>query len=266
MQDLHMIGKKISVIMPALNEERSLPHAIANVLDAFERFSLDGELIIVNDGSVDRTGEIAESFSGRCGFVHVLHHATPQGIGSAFRDGLRRACGELVVYIPGDGEIDVAEILRYEPHMKDVDLVVPYVQNPEIRRWSRRFLSSFYTQVMNRTFLVSLRYLNGTVLYRRSILDGITIRNSGFFYQAELLIKTIRRNYVYVEVPYLQQRRIDGKSKSVTIKSLLPVIKGYFNLIAELYFSKGEQFVVAPLSIASRQQQSVASSAPGEHS
>jgi glycosyltransferase involved in cell wall biosynthesis len=261
-----MIGKKISVIMPALNEEQSLPHAIANVLDAFDRFSLDGELIIVNDGSIDRTGEIAESFSDRSGSVYVLHHATSQGIGAAFRDGLQRACGELVVYIPGDGEIDVAEILRYEPLMKDLDLVVPYVQNPEIRRWSRRLLSSCYTQVMNRTFRVSLRYLNGTVLYRRSILDEITIKNSGFFYQAELLIKTIRRNYVYVEVPYLQQRRIDGKSKSVTIKSLLPVLRGYFDLICELYFSKRDHFVLAPLSIASRKQQSVASSAPGERS
>ncbi|MBT0666527.1 glycosyltransferase family 2 protein [Geobacter pelophilus] len=260
-----MIGNKISVIMPALNEERSLPHAVANVLDTFQRFSLDGELIIVNDGSSDQTGEVAEDFAGRYGFVRVHHQATPQGIGAAFRAGLRLACGELVVYIPGDGEIDAAEILRYVPLMKEVDLVVPYVHNPEIRRWSRRVLSACYTQVMNRTFSVSLRYLNGTVLYRKAILEGITIRNSGFFYQAELLIKTLRRNYIYAEVPYAQQRRIDGKSKSVTIKSLLPVVKGYFVLICELYFLRSERFVIAPLSITARQQQSVLSSATGKH-
>jgi glycosyltransferase involved in cell wall biosynthesis len=249
--------------MPALNEEQSLPHAMANVLESFERFSLDGELIIVNDGSSDRTGELAAGLADRFGFVHVLHHSTPQGIGSAFRDGLQTACGELVVYIPGDGEIDAAEIFRYIPLLDDVDLVVPFVQNPEIRRWSRRFLSSCYTRIMGGTFSVALRYLNGTVMYRRVILEGITIRNSGFFYQAELLIKTIRRNYLYAEVPYVQQRRIDGKSKSVTFKSLLPVLKGYFNLIGELYFHRSEHFVVAPLSITARNQQKGAPSTTG---
>src|SRR6185369_18011006 len=136
-----MSNKHISVIMPALNEEQSLPHAVANVLHGFERFSLDGELIIVNDGSRDRTGEVAAELAERFGCISVLHHSIPQGIGAAFRDGLRLASGELVVYIPGDGEIDAAEILRYTPLMADVDLVVPYVQNPEIRTWSRRFLS-----------------------------------------------------------------------------------------------------------------------------
>jgi hypothetical protein len=113
------------------------------------------------------------------------------------------------------------------------------------------------------TFAVALKYLNGTVMYRRAILEGITIRNSGFFYQAELLIKTIRRNYLYVEVPYLQQRRIDGRSKSVTFKSLLPVIKGYFNLIDELYLHGNEHFVVAPSSVTARKRQKNVSSTTG---
>lgn len=253
-----MSDRTISVVMPALNEERSLPHAVANVLEGFDRFDLDGELIIVNDGSCDRTGELAEQFAADFGCISVLHHSTPQGIGAAFRDALQRACGEFIVYIPGDGEIDASEILRYIPLMNDADLVVPYVQNPEIRRWSRRFLSSCYTQVMNLTFAVSLRYLNGTVLYRRAILDGIEIRNPGFFYQAELLIKTIRKNFRFVEVPYLQQRRIDGRSKSITLKSLLPVLKGYFTLINELYFLRNDHD-----SITARKQQDGISPSPG---
>jgi hypothetical protein len=98
---------------------------------------------------------------------------------------------------------------------------------------------------MNLTFAVSLQYLNGTVLYRRAILDGITIRNSGFFYQAELLIKTIRKNFRFVEVPYLQQRRIDGRPKSITLKSLLPVLRGYFSLINELCFLQKDHDIIA---------------------
>lgn len=256
-------GKKVSVIMPALNEERSLPHAVANVICGFEKFSLDGELIIVNDGSSDRTGDVAEELAVRFPSVRVLHHPAPEGIGAAFRDALKLACGEFVVYIPGDGEIDAAEILCYTPLMADVDMVVPFVQNPAIRRWSRRALSACYTLAMNATFGISLRYLNGTVLYRRAILEGITIRNPGFFYQAELLIKAVRRKYRYTEVPYTQQRRIDGRSKSVTLKSLLPVLKGYFCLIGELYLQGREQSAPQPLSVSARKRQENISSSTG---
>jgi glycosyltransferase involved in cell wall biosynthesis len=235
-------------------------------VESFERLSLNGELIIVNDGSRDRTGEIAAELAESLCFVKVLHHSASQGIGAAFRDALQVACGEMVVYIPGDGEIDAAEILRYIPLMADVDLVVPYVQNPEIRRWSRRFLSACYTRIMGRTFSVPLRYLNGTVMYRRAILDGITIRNPGFFYQAELLIKTIRRNYLYVEVPYVQQRRMDGKSKSVTFKAFKAVLNGYFVLIAELFFLRCGYAILASLSITTRKQQKGMPLATDKHS
>lgn len=234
----NMNDKKISVIMPALNEELSLPGAVANVVEGFERFSIEGELIIVNDGSSDHTGKIAAGFADRFEFVRVLHHATPLGIGAAFRNGLSLATGEMVVYIPGDGEIDASEMFRYIPLMTDVDLVVPYVKNPEIRSWSRRFLSSCFHRIMIGTFSVSLKYLNGTVMYRRSVLEGIAIKNSGFFYQAELLIKTIRKGYRYVEVPYIQRQRINGRSKSVTLKALSAVLKGYFTLIGELYLCR----------------------------
>lgn len=240
--------------MPALNEEHSLPHAVANVVEGFERFSHHGELIIVNDGSYDRTGAIAEEFAGRYSFVHVLHHAAPLGIGAAFKDGLQVASGELVVYIPGDGEIDAAEIFRYIPLMTDVDLVVPYVLNPEIRTWRRRFLSACYHQIMTKTFSLSLKYLNGTVMYRRAVLAGITIKNAGFFYQAELLIKTIRRGYLYAEVAYAQKERIDGKSKSVTLKALSAVLKGYFTLIGELYLHRDKHPGVTPFSITAQKQ------------
>ena len=244
-----MGGRKISVIMPALNEERSLPHAAANVLDCFRLLSLDGELLVVNDGSSDGTAAIAEGLAASFSSVCVIHHQTPQGIGAAFRDALQVASGELVVYIPGDGEIDAAEILRYVPLLAEADLVVPFVQNPQVRSWSRRLLSSCYHRIMTRTFGVSLRYLNGTVIYRRAIFEGVTINNPGFFYQAELLIKVLRRKYLHVEVPYVQQKRIGGKSKSITPRALTAVFKGYLALIAELHVIKRDKPVIAPLSI-----------------
>ena len=247
-----MQSKDITVIMPALNEERCLEPSAANVLAAFARFGLAGELLIVNDGSGDRTGAVAEELAGRHGEIRVLHHATPRGIGAAFRSGLGHARGELIVYIPGDGEIDAAEILQYAHLMDKVEMVVPFVRNPEIRRRSRRLLSSCYTVIMGRTFGVSLKYLNGTVLYRTAILEGITLRNEGFLYQAELLIKAVRKGHRYAEVPYRQQPRLDGRSKSVTLRSLKTVLAGYLGMVAEIRLRRADSRA-HPLALAVKQ-------------
>lgn len=249
-----MHDKTISVIMPVLNEEQCLHASVAGVLEGFERHSLNGELIIVNDGSSDRTGAMAEELASRQAAVRALHHATPQGIGASFRDGLPHAHGDVVVYIPGDGEIDASEIFRYVHLMDDVDMVIPYVTNPEVRSWQRRILSSCYHLLMTRTFFVSLKYLNGTVMYRKSILEGITIRNSGYFYQAELLIKAISRNYRYAEVPYMQKPRVHGRSKSITIRALASAMKGYAVMVHEFYFRRSDTFTVEPASITARKQ------------
>lgn len=257
-----MNNKMISVIMPALNEEEAIKASVANVMAGFRRFSLDGELVIVNDGSDDRTGEIAEELAIRHDNITVVHHAEPEGIGSAFRDGVKAASGELVVYIPGDGENDAAEIFRYVPLMETVDIVIPYVTNPEIRPWRRRLISSFYHFIMTRTFSIPVRYMNGNVLYRRAILDGVPYGSNGFFYQAELLIKVLRRRYLYAEVPYLQKVRLGGASKSVTFSGLVTVVRGYLGMVKDHYCSRENDQFLSPASVTARKRAEPAGNCP----
>lgn len=247
-----MAMKIISVIMPALNEEQSLCASVANVLAGFRHFSIAGELIIVNDGSSDCTGELAEELAERYDNVRVVHHDAPEGIGAAFRDGVKAASGELVVYLPGDGENDAAEIFRYIPLMDAVDVVIPYVTNPEIRPWRRRIISSFYHFIMTRTFSVPVKYMNGNNIYRKAVLDGVSFRSNGFFYQAELLIKVLQRRYLYAEVPYLQKVRLGGRSKSVNLAGLVTVARGYFGMVKDHYFTRRTSQCLSPASVTAR--------------
>ena len=247
-----IIQYKITVIMPALNEELCLAAGVANVLEGFKKYSVDGELIIVNDGSSDRTSQIAEDLAGIHDCIEVLHHEEPQGIGYSFMDGVRSAKGEMVVYVPGDGENDAAEILRYLPLMNHVDIVVPFVINRGVRPWRRRMLSSMFHNIVSLTSSLSLNYMNGNVIYRKSILDGLQLKSRGFFYQAELLLKTIGSGYLFAEVPYIQLRRIDGSSKSTTVSSLLEVVRAYCSTMMDVYLSKGEDVKLASDSITAR--------------
>lgn len=244
----------ISVIMPALNEEAGLASSIVNVLEGFSRHAIKGELLIVNDGSSDGTGALAEEWTRRHDFIRVLHHEFPRGIGGSFWDGVQNARGEIVTMIPGDGENDASEIFRYLPLMAQVDIVVPFVYNPGVRPWRRRLLSFVYHQIIYITTAYSLNYLNGTVMYRRAIFEGMKLTSNGFFYQTELLIKTIGRHYLYAEVPYALKKRQNGRSKAISLKSLFSVISGYLVTLRDVYALRRRPAPIAAASVTAKRQ------------
>lgn len=231
----------ISIIMPALNEASALTQAVYNVLQSFDRLQIEGEIIIVNDGSTDKTGEIAENFCRVRTNVRVIHHSEPKGIGASFWEGSQTARYEVVTMLPGDGENDSLEILRYLPLMDHVDIVVPFVYNREIRNLKRRLVSKLYKGIINLTFGMLLNYMNGTVMYRRNVLLGLDLESRGFFYQTELLIKGILRGYLYAEVPYALSQRVQGKSKALTVSSLFKLSGDYLKAIRAVYFRKNNQ-------------------------
>lgn len=231
-------GINISVIMPALNEERNISDAIKNTLSSFFAFNINGEVVVVNDGSCDQTGAIVNELMRENSQVRMLEHVTPQGIGASFWDGVDSAKGDIVVLLPGDNENDPMEIFRYCKMLEHVDIVIPFVFNREVRSFFRNLLSYVYIFIINTTFLVNLNYTNGTVLYRKVVLKKLKYRSSSFFFQTDILIRLLKRNYLFAEVPYKLEQRGHGKSKATSFPSLLQVIKGYLQLVRDFYFTK----------------------------
>jgi glycosyltransferase involved in cell wall biosynthesis len=230
----------LSVIMPALNEEENVESAIRSTLAAFEKHGISGEVLLINDGSTDKTREIVERACAITQSVRLINHDTPQGIGRSFWDGVKNAKGDVVVLFPADNEIDPDDMLQYFWLMKQVDMLVPFFHNTEVRHRGRRIISSLYRLAVNMSFGTSLNYTNGSVFYRRSILDHIELNSAGFFYQVELLVKLIRKGYLFAEVPSYLGIRTGGKAKAITLKSFLQVVKGYFRLIFDIHLLKIE--------------------------
>ena len=243
----------LSIIMPALNEEKNISHAIENSLKGLEEFRIDGEIIVVNDGSTDNTQEIINSYMNRYPRqVRTLFHHTPQGLGASFWDAAGIATKDAVVILPGDAENDAYEIMQYIGLLENVDMVIPYVFNKEVRSKTRNFLSSIFLKVINTTFGLYLNYTNGTVIYRRSILSTIIHRERGFLFQVEILVKAINQGYLFAEVPYKLITRDDGRSKAVTLKALKNVIFGYIRLFWKIKLrAPGHAVMAYPLDSAS---------------
>jgi dolichol-phosphate mannosyltransferase len=225
----------ISVIMPALNEADNIQDAIYSTLKAFDNYNIDGDIIVINDGSMDDTPVIVQKIMKKEARVKLINHTKPMGIGYSFFDGVKHSSKDTVIMVPGDNENNPEDALAYLDLMEQVDIIVPFIYNIEMRKRIRRIVSSIYRFIINVSFGINLNYSNGTVLYRRCIMDNITLRSHGFFYQAELLIKLIRRGYMFAEVPNFLSARLSGKSKATTLKSLLRVIKSYIRLVLDIH-------------------------------
>ena len=228
-------GLSLSVVMPCLNEESNAADAVRATLGAFDSAGISGEIIVVDDGSSDRTRAIAEELVLRDRRVRLIHHETPKGIGSSFWDGVLASSMSCVTLIPGDNENEPREAMTYLPLCRHVDIVVPFVCNAEVRSKMRRIISSVYRFIVNFSFGTNLNYTNGTVIYNTDVLKEITLYSKGFFYQTELLIRLIRSGYLYAEVPYFLKERRMGITKALSLKSLRVVMAGYFKLMWDVH-------------------------------
>lgn len=231
----------VSVIMPALNEEKNILAAIANTLKAFQDCGAEGEIIVVNDGSSDKTESLVTDMKGTDNRIVMIKHDKPQGIGASFWGGVDAARGDIVVMLPGDNENDPWEIFRYLGLLEHVDMVIPFIFNREVRPFLRNAISFLYRFIINTTFLVNFNYTNGTILYRRSVLKELDYRSSGFFFQTDILIRAAKRGYLFAEVPYRLGLRKSGVSKAVSFPSLLHVARGYFCLIRDHYIKRNNK-------------------------
>lgn len=191
----------ISFIIPALNEERVVETVLKQVMERVGGRFADYEVILVDDGSTDRTGEIMERVTAGHEKVRVLHNPKNLGFGSSYQRGLREARFDYVMLLCGDGGLPAASLPAIFAQIGEADIVVPWMLNlREIKSLGRFLLSRIYTTLLNLLFGLRLHYYNGLPVHRRDLLQRIEITSGGFGFQAEILVKLIKSGCTFVEV------------------------------------------------------------------
>ncbi len=105
--------------------------------------------------------------------IRLIEHDAPKGIGAPFWVGVQAACHQFVTMFPGDNENDPVDALTYFHLTRDVDIIVPFIHNAEVRSIMRRVVSSLYRFIINISFGMNLNYTNGTVIYNTSVIRQI---------------------------------------------------------------------------------------------
>ena len=192
--------RSISVILPCLNEELGLRATYEGARDAAERHFKRFEILIVNDGSDDATGSIADAIAAADKRVRVFHNPTNHGYGYSCWQGADSARMAHIVAIPSDNEIEPASVDALFQAVGSADLVLAYPSNQRVRPRGRRVLSWAFTATMNAVTGHRLRYYNGPVVYKREHLPQVGRSTDGFAWQAAAVAKLVRSGCSFAHV------------------------------------------------------------------
>lgn len=224
----------LTVLVPALNEEANLATVVREAAPVVERFFPDYEILVVDDGSTDRTGAIADDLARENPRVRVIHNGSPRGLGYNYRLGAEQGTKDLYVWIPGDNENPATMLEPVFERTGQADMVIPYVVNPEVRPVGRRLLSRAFTAGLNLLFFRRVPYYNGPVLHRRALLAGLRPWTPSFAFQAEIVLQLLGRGVTYVAAP-IRIRRVEGSvTKAFKPRNVALVLGTVFRLFWRL--------------------------------
>ena len=215
-------GRDVWVVLPTYNERDNVVPITAAILDALPQ----ANLLIVDDGSPDGTGQLADEIAAREPRVAVLHRSAKEGLGAAYRDGFRwvldRPDARAVVQMDADFSHDPADLPRLlTPLMHEADLVLGtrYMRGGGTVGWPRHreLISRGGTTFARTVLLLPYRDLTGGFkAWRRELLEEIRLRDadaSGYGFQVETTWWAHRHGARIVQVPIVFRERVAGVSK-----------------------------------------------------
>lgn len=223
----------VSIIVPVYNEEEILQAAIDSNLQTITQFTDDYELIIVNDGSKDRSAQIIDQVFGNHPKIVVQHQSPNGGFGSAVRKGISLATKQYVICVPVDSPLDNEVFGAFYHNLGKADVLVAYRRKRLGYSFRMKVNSWVFHQLVTHMFGMRLKDYNWIHLYDRRIFTegGIVIQYNGLFMLAEVLIKAKRLGYSFYEFPVDQRQRLTGiatASKFSAVAKTLRDIVGFY--------------------------------------
>jgi dolichol-phosphate mannosyltransferase len=229
-----LFPQSVCVLIPALDESENIRPTVEAVSRALRETCDDFEILIVNDGSTDATGEVADRIAAEMPHVRVFHNERNRGMGHAYVLGYENTRCDYFVYIPGDNTWPHESCRRLLSQLGRADIVTSYPLNPEIRPLGRRMLSSFYTHCLNAIFRRKMHYYNGLNIYPVSFLRKKIVTTTGFGFQAEVLLRALAAGLSCVQVPLPISERAAGGSKAIRIGNIVGVVATILRLTWDL--------------------------------
>lgn len=215
----------VTFIVFALNEESRIAATVDTLNKAVaDNYLSNYQIVLVNDGSIDRTGETMNMLAASDDRIVVHHNVKNLGQGGAYKAGLKLATCDYVMAIAGDNAASVNSIRSTISGVGDADVILPYPANPGSRVFIRRFGSSAFTALINFLFRLRVPYYNGAV-FRTKLVQNLPVRSNGYAFFAEMVVKTLSKGATHINVPVIYPESLTSHSSALKTKNLYYVLR-----------------------------------------
>jgi dolichol-phosphate mannosyltransferase len=218
----------LSLVIPAYNEEAGIAMAITEADQALSQLAKDYEILVVDDGSNDRTLAVATQAAAHCAHVRLFHHERNRGYGAALRTGFEAARFDRVAFTDADCQFDLNELGRLVPLAEQAPIVAGFRVDRK-DPWRRRFLSRGYNLLARALLGTRVRDCDCALkIFRRDALSHLLPQSCNFFVNTEMLTRARQKSYSVIEVGVSHRPRHAGRSKvslsdvPKTLATLLP--------------------------------------------
>jgi glycosyltransferase involved in cell wall biosynthesis len=211
----------LSVFLPAYNEANNVRKAVEDVNAVLQRFDLDYEIIVVNDGSKDNTGDIVREVMQDIPELRLEEHFPNRGYGGALKAGFAAAQGELIAFAPSDNQFDFGEITHLLEKIQDADIVSGYRVDRQ-DTFMRKVNAFGWNMLVRLLFGYLCRDIDcGFKLFRREVIERVPVTSEGAMIDTELLARAKAYGYRIAEVPVTHLPRTAGAATGANIRVIL---------------------------------------------
>lgn len=232
----------LSIVIPAFNEEESLEGTVNAYLEALRGLDGDFEIVLLDDGSTDRTRQIIERLaSHHPGHIVPLFHARNEGMALSFEKVLHAASKEYVLLLGADGQYPSEIIATCLPHLASCDVLICQRRQKHYSLY-RSLISKVYRWLCSLCFGIDLLDPGGAKVIRREVIDTIEVRSRSVFALPERIIRAARKGYRLKTVEVTCHPRMAGKARG---GSFLLVIAAFRDLVALWWELRRDQSAIA---------------------
>jgi glycosyltransferase involved in cell wall biosynthesis len=224
--------------MPAYNEEANIEPQVQDVIEALRPLAEDYEVIVVNDGSRDRTGAIVAELALAHPQVRLVQHASNQGYGAALYSGFTSATKDLVFLTDSDRQFALDDLPRLLPLLARADIVAGY-RAPRRDPFMRVLNGIGWSALVTLFFGYTARDIDCAFkLFRREILQHIRLESRGATFSAEFLVRAKRAGYRIVELGVTHRPRRAGSQTGARLDVIVRAFRELFRLRWEMWFEE----------------------------
>ena len=224
----------LSVFFPCYNEEANVENMVRKSQGILPELAEQWEIIPVNDGSKDKTGEIIDRLAKEDPHVHPVHHGKNKGYGGAVISGYNAAKYDYVFFTDGDLQFDLREITLLLEKLDEGDLILGFRKN---RRdpWHRKLNAFMWGSLVKFLFGFQVRDVDCAFkLIKRKVIDKVQLSAGGAMVSTELLARANMAGFRFAEVGVTHYPRVAGTQTGANLKVILRAFRELFRLYGKI--------------------------------